>query len=127
MNNILVGSGHFAIGFVVGFIIMLLLQVKYSRNIYVQMYTPFIPFITGLWAAIPYLFISEYNGGEYWLNIFFLFNYFHYNELSIKVFGSLNFVAMICGSMYIYILLRYIALVKYCRRYGWYKSNQNAK
>jgi hypothetical protein len=127
MDNYLVGSGHFAIGFLIGFVIMLLLQVSYSRNIYVQMYTPFIPFLAGLWSSIPYFFISEHEISIPWLNVFFLFNYFHYNELVIKIFGRISTVALVCGSMYIYIILRYIALVKYSRRYGWKKGRNNAR
>jgi len=119
----LVGSGHFAFGFTIGFLLMLILNRHYSKNIQVQIYSPFLPFIIGIYAALPYLFINSIEtGGDSWNNIFVFYNVVHHHDLMIKIFGRLNLVAVICGSMYLYILFRYIALVKYCRRYGWKKG-----
>ena len=125
--NYLEGSGHFAVGFCFGFLLMFFLVKKYHTYINVQMYTPFIPFIFGIWASLPYVFINELKEGQIWLNIFLFFNFMHHNELIIKIFGRIILVALICGSLYLYILLHYINLVKYCRRYGWHKEDSNAR
>ena len=123
MNNYLVGSGHFAVGFTLGFIIMLIVQQKDRTNLNVQLYFPLLPFALGIWASLPYLFLSDTNSNTTWFNIFILFDLIHHNEMVIRIFGRLNFIVVICGLMYTYILLRYIRLVKYCRRYGWSKGN----
>jgi hypothetical protein len=117
----LVGSGHFAFGFSLGFLIMLATNKIYHKSINVQMYSPFLPFIIGIWAAIPYLFIYTRELDSFWINIFILYSFIHHNEMLITIFGRLYLVTLICGLMYIYMLIRYISLVKYCRRYGWNK------
>ncbi len=119
MTNYLVGSGHFSVGFTIGFLIMLVVQYKNSTHLNTQLYFSFFPFILGIWSTLPYLFLSDTVSNPDWFNIFLFFNLIHHNELIITIFGKLNFVVIICGSIYVYILFRYIALVKYCRRYGW--------
>jgi len=117
----LAGSGHFAFGFSLGFFIMLAANIIYNKSINVQMYSPFLPFIIGMWAAIPYLFSYTRELDSFWTNIFIFYNFIHHNKLLITIFGKLYLVALICGLMYCYILVKYISLVKYCRRYGWNK------
>lgn len=127
LKQYLLGSGHFAIGFCLGFIVMLFLNKYYHTKIKIQIYAPFIPFILGIWSALPYLFISNAEIPNSWLNIFTLYTYVHQNELFIRLFGKLHLIALICGSMYLYILLRYISLIKYCRRYGWQNDKKEGK
>ncbi len=119
MVNFLVGSGHFSVGFIIGFLIMLVVLNKNSTHLNTQLYFPFFPFILGIWSSLPYLFLSDTTTNPGWFNIFLFFNLIHQNELIIKIFGKLNFVVIICGSIYTYILFHYIVLVKYCRRNGW--------
>jgi hypothetical protein len=122
----LTGSGHFAIGFSLGFLLMIHLTKRYDQKINVQLYAPFIPFILGIFVSFPYLFLSSNNMDTAWLNIFIFFNFLHHNDIAIMIFGRLYLVTIICGSMYVYILLRYIALIKYCRRYKWNEGSNNA-
>lgn len=126
MDNYLTGSGHFAIGFCIGFIVMLILLRQYKESINIQIYSPFIPFLFGIYSSIPYLFITESSSNIPWLNLFLFFHYLHHNPLVIKVFGQMYLVVVLCGAMYGYIILRYIRLVKYCRRYGWSYGVNNA-
>jgi hypothetical protein len=119
MEMMLKGSGHFAIGFTLGFFIVLVLLKIYKTNLTVQLYVPFLPFILGFWAVIPMVFFSDGLERSVWLNIFILFDFASDNSLFKLLFGRLHLVAISCGGMYGYLLLRYIALVKYCRRYGW--------
>ena len=126
MKEYLVGSGHFAIGFCLGFIMMYGLNKKYKTFLKVQMYSSFIPFIVGVWAALPYLFVDEKLSKAAILNLFVFYDYLHQHTVAIALFGRLHLVVLICGSMYLYILLRSIRLVKYCRRYGWTEGNRHA-
>jgi len=118
VNDYLTGAGHFGIGFTLGFLIMLLLYKVKKHNLKVQLYAAFIPFITGFIASLPYLFLDA-ESSFLWLNLFLFYDFLHFNEVAISLFGSLHLVTFICGLMYLYILMRYIALVKHCRRYGW--------
>ena len=131
MNSYLVGSGHFTVGFSIGFLVMFFVNKKYHDSLNVQMYSSFIPFVVGIWAALPYLFIGKLAADSStldlaWLNIFIFFDLIHHNELVITIFGRLHLVVIICGTMYGYILLRYIRLVKYCQAYGWPTGDDNA-
>jgi len=125
-SSILVGSGHFAIGFVLGFMIMFVLIKARSENIKIQLYSPFLPIIFGLWAALPYFWLDSAQQLSAWLNLFILYPVFHHNEMVVAIFGKLNLVALICGVLYSYIIIRYIRLVKYCRTYGWKEGVENA-
>jgi len=122
----LVGSGHFGIGFVLGYILMFMLLKTKSTHLKVQLFAPFIPFILGFWAAIPYLWTDSSIILSSWLHIFLLYPFFHHNELFILLFGKLNLVALICATLYGIIILRYIRLVKYCRAYGWPEGSADA-
>lgn len=118
MEIYLKGSGHFAFAFLVGFLVMLVMQFSAKKNLKVQIYSPFIPFILGVWASLPYfLFGKAYTAP--WLNVFFFYDLIHTNEILAKVFARTAFVALFCGTLYTYIIFKYIALVKHCRKYGW--------
>jgi hypothetical protein len=104
---------------------MVILMKIYKRRLNVQLYAPFLPFIIGLYSALPYFFLSEEKINT-WINLFLLYEIIHTNNVVITLFGRLSFVAIICGAMYLYILLRYIELVKHCRRYGWNGGYKNA-
>lgn len=121
MNDYLTGAGHFGIGFSLGFLIMILLYKVKKNNLAVQLYAAFIPFIIGFIASLPYLFL-DVKSSEPWLNFFLFYDFLHFNELAITFFGRLHLVTLLCGLMYLYILIRYIALVKHCRRFGWRKG-----
>jgi len=121
VSNYLTGAGHFGIGFTLGFLIMILLYKVKKHNLAVQLHAAFVPFITGFIASLPYLFL-EVRSSDPWLNFFLFYDLLHFNELAINLFGSLHLVTLLCGLMYLYILIRYIALVKHCRRYGWRRA-----
>ncbi len=119
------GSGHFAVGFAVGFIIMLIVQLKYKHSLNVQMYAPFLPFILGIWSMLPYFFLSPHYSAS-WLNIFVFYDLVHSNEYLAVLFGRIVYVAGFCGMLYSVIVIRYIRLVKHCRRYGWHNGAKHA-
>ena len=120
MDSFLTGGNHFGFGFMVGSILMLCWIRLCKKSLSVQLYAPFLPFVTGFIAALPYLFLlSDVCDVGAVYNIFIFYSLVHCHPLALTLFGSLNLVALICGSIYGLIILRYIFLVKYVRRYGW--------
>ena len=119
MQNYLIGAGHFAIGFIAGYILMHYLFNQYPEKLRVQLYAPFIPMVMGIWAAIPYPFYIGVEQLPIWLHLFVFYPFFHHDELFIILLGRPAFVAVVCGVLYLFILLRYIRLAKHTRRYGW--------
>ena len=119
MQNYLIGAGHFAIGFIAGYILMHYLFNQYPEKLRVQLYAPFIPMVMGIWAAIPYPFYIGVEQLPIWLHLFVFYPFFHHDELFIILLGRPAFVAMACGVLYLFILRRYIKLAKHTRKYGW--------
>lgn len=120
----LVGSGHFAFGFIIGYVWMKVQQTARQESLNAQLYLPFVPICAGIWAAMPYIFFPSSVELPFWLNIFFLYQWAHHDQLLIILLGRPNWVVLICGGLYVLILLRYIRLCHYCRRHGWPNANQ---
>ena len=123
----LAGSGHFGFGFMLGFIVMLVLFKLKPTQLSIQLYAPFSPFALGTWATLPYIWTTNDATLHERLNIFVLYPLIHQSEIAITVLGRPNWAALICATLYIFILLRYIRLVKYCKKYGWLEGSQNAR
>jgi len=122
----LTGAGHFGFGFVVGSIVMLLLIFLKKKSLFVNLYAPFLPFLLGMLAAVPYMFLDPslcQPASIY--NVFILYSLIHCSSLLDVFLGSLNLVAIVCGIIYCFIILRYILLVKHVRRYGWPKRGKS--
>ena len=116
MENIqqhLSGSGHFAFGFLVGYLLLLIFRKKYHDSLNIHLYLPFLPLVFGVWAALPYIWAPSTTNLPTWLNIFFFYPMIHLNEYLITYLGRPAFVALVCGSLYGLILLHYIRLAKY--------------
>lgn len=126
MEEFLVGSGHFGFGFILGFILWRVATPGYKKSLNFQLYFPFIPFITGIYAALPYLIVNHSSDFSNWWNIFLFYKIIHNNQSVINILGQIHWVALICGLLYAFILYHYIELVKFCRRYGWNKGISDA-
>ena len=123
LSDYLTGAGHFGVGFVAGFFIFLLFLGVSRKVLWVRLYGPFIPFLLGGVAAVPYFFTYKLTCDQpLWGHFFFFYPFFHCQPLFVKFFGNIHVVVVVCGLLYVVILWRYIVLVKYIRRYGW--SNQ---
>jgi len=119
----LTGASHFAFGFIFGSIVMVVFFKLKRSSLWVQLYMPFLPFLLGLIAAIPYIFLEPANCVvPAFYNVFFFYSALHCDYLADIVLGSLHLVTILCGLIYCFILLRYILLVKYIRRHGWNKG-----
>lgn len=116
----LTGAGHFGVGFLFGTMIALILMVLFRKRLSVQLYSPFIPFLLGVWAAIPYTL--HYSKTCDFSVIYYLFVFYpmvHCHSGIAAVLSNLYLVALICGFIYVFFLWRYIGLAKKVRRRGW--------
>jgi hypothetical protein len=120
VNDFLTGAGHFGFGFVVGTAILVLTILCFKKNLFVQIYAPFIPFVLGGVAALPYSFFYQKTCDITVLaNIFFFYSWAHCQSMIIAMLGNLHLVVLVCACVYGFIVLRYITLVKRVRRHGW--------
>lgn len=120
MESFLTGAGHFGFGFLSGTVIFILLILSFPRKLGLQIYSPFIPFVLGFLAALPYAFwFKETCEFPFYANVFYLYSWAHCNHFLITLSGNLHFVVLICACIYGFIILRYISLVRRVRRYGW--------
>jgi hypothetical protein len=116
----LTGAGHFGFGFLVGTMIFVLLICAFKRNYFLQVYSPFLPFILGLIAILPYsLLYKEQCELPVLLNVFVFYSWVHCHSLVVSFLAHLHLVVLICALIYGFIILRYIFLVRKVRRFGW--------
>ncbi len=125
MNDFLTGAGHFGFGFIGGTIAFLLLIMSFRKNLFVQLYAPFVPFLCGLLAALPYVFVYQKTCEQpLWTNIFFFYSFAHCHDFLVSWLANLHFVGLVCGVIYGFIIIRYIWLVRRVRRGGWYRKRR---
>lgn len=126
LEHYLVGAGHFAVGFIIGYVWMRYLISRHAAKLNIQLYGPFLPMIVGIWAALPYPFFMAHAELPNWLHLFVFFPFFHTDELFIILLGRPAFVAVVCGLLYVTILYHYIGLAKHTRKYGWDEEASDA-
>jgi len=115
------GSTHFMLGFVLGYALFRLLLVVRPEHDKFAVYAPFMPFIVGIWFAVPYVF--ELGGmGELQqhigllTNLFGAYGWLHHNSFVANHLTGLNKVAVVCGLIYVLIIFHYIGLIKTLRK-----------
>jgi len=115
------GSTHFMIGFLLGYVLFLSLLFAYSGHHKIAIYAPLIPFFVGIWFAMPYVFelggmgeLQNYIGQG--VNLFGAYGWLHHNSFVANHLAGLNKVAVVCGLIYMLIILHYIRLIKVLRR-----------
>jgi uncharacterized membrane protein len=120
VDYVLTGAGHFGFGFIVGTVVLLVMMMLKKKSLSVQLYAPFLPFLFGFVAALPYAFLETATCDLPFLaNLFFFYSSVHCNAVVISLLGNIHLVMVICAVIYCFILMRYITLVKRVRRYGW--------
>lgn len=123
MDTFLTGAGHFGFGFIVGSLLFILLVMSLRKSFFIQVYTPFLPFLLGLMAIVPYSFLPQQTCSlPLVANAFLFYSWAHCHAGIIQLLGNLHLVVLVCGVIYCFIVLRYISLVKRVRRYGWPKK-----
>lgn len=113
------GIGHFSIGFMLGYALFLLLKGR-KATLDVSLYGPFLPFLLGLLAAIPYLLqvsgvIDATTASSPVFNVFVLYGVLEQIELLGNVLGNFYVPLAINISLYLLILRHYIHLVRAVR------------
>ena len=115
------GSTHFMIGFVLGYALFWLLLLAGSGHDKTAVYAPLIPFVVGMWFAVPYVFelggmgeLQNYIGEA--VNLFGAYGWLHHSTFVANYLTGLNKVAMVCGLIYVLIILHYIRLIKALRK-----------
>jgi hypothetical protein len=117
---VLTGAGLFGFGFLVGTILWLLLLLVQKRRLVVWLYAPFLPFLIGGVAALPYTFVDRMTCDlPVIINVFVGYSLVHCNHFMIGFLGNLYLVILVCGVMYIAIIFYYISLVRRVRQNGW--------
>jgi uncharacterized membrane protein YciS (DUF1049 family) len=115
------GSTHFMIGFLLGYVLFLSLLVAYSEHYKIAIYAPLIPFFAGAWFAMPYVFelggmgeLQNYIGEA--VNLFGAYGWLHHSSFVADYLAGLNKATVLCGLVYLLIILHYIRLIKALRR-----------
>jgi len=108
------------IGFVSGYLLLQALLLIRGDHFKLSVYAPLLPFAFGVWFGLPYLF--ELGGaGELEsligpvVNVFGAYGWLHHQALVVAYLTGLNTVALICGFIYLFIILHYIRLIKKIR------------
>ncbi len=118
------GMGHFTIWFLVGFVAFLWLRSSIGQNqpklTAVALYGPFIPFMLGGIAIIPYLlFVLGIVPHEAALgagfNLFLLYGALSQVGVLASLFGNFEIDAIMLAGVYLYLVIYYIGLVKRTR------------
>jgi hypothetical protein len=125
MTN-LKGIGHFTIGFLVGYLVFLVLlhisngnkQGQYYKN--VALYGPFIPFVLATVAAIPYVLqVSGLIRPEATLSTLFIFMLLYpvleRSSFLNLIFGNFYVDIIMMALIYVHLVVRYIQLIKQTR------------
>lgn len=109
--DMLRGSGHFVIGYLLGFTVFVVLRHVGWKRQQVNLYGPFLPLVLGAWAAVPYAFemvgidLSRFLGPL--THLFLFYPVLHENRILAAYLGNLNFSALLCGLLYIVLILHY--------------------
>ncbi len=113
--EVLKGSGHFAIGFMLGYFVFFILQKTKKDNWQIRIWGPFSPFIFGVLASFPYALQLvgwlDLDSMNWKLNFCVFYNILHYNKSIIAIFN--NFIISLFSIAFIYFLLinHYIRLI----------------
>jgi hypothetical protein len=125
LSDYLTGAGHFGVGFVVGFSVFVLTLAVFKKALWVRLYGPFIPFLLGGLAVVPYFFTYQFECNQsFWLHAFFFYPFLHCEPLLVRLFGNIHVVVVVCGLLYVFILWHYIRLVKFVRRRDWHNKEK---
>ena len=111
------GSGHFAVGFMVGYLLFLSM-IPFVRSSKTALYIPLIPFVIGFIAVFPYLLALAgiFATPIVQSDLFFFYDSLNRNQEVIAIFNDLNRVALGVALLYVGIIYYYIRMIKRLRR-----------
>lgn len=118
---ILKGSGHFAIGFIIGYFVFITIKRLFNKNWNIKIWGPLLPLILGGYASFPYFL--EVNGEsvgqkviDWKMNVFLFYNFFHFNKYLIFIFNKFYISILGVSFFYCLLIIHYIKLIKILKR-----------
>ncbi len=113
--GMLKGSGHFSIGFMIGFLFFLIIHNIWKKK-NIAVWGPFIPFLFGIIASFPYLFVlfgeeNRHLSGQL-SNLFLFYDFFHHNEFAILVMNKFAVSIFSIAILYCALIIYYIRAIK---------------
>lgn len=116
------GVGHFTIWFLLGFILFFLILFLSKRPIQskVAIYGPFLPFVLGALATVPYVvqilgLVEKNTLLNPILNLWLLYPFFEQSSLVCKWFSNFHINLLILATSYTVLIIHYIRLIKSLR------------
>ncbi len=115
------GAGHFTLWFLIGHVAFVALRQACRRNRKVLLWGPFLPFLLGSLAVLPYLLQSlGIASRETALSVpFLLFLLYPLTERSESLqrsFGSFHLNAFLVSLVYLHLIHHYIRLIRHLPR-----------
>lgn len=115
------GVGHFTFWFIQGFVIFKLLLLIKPNCFRLKVYGPFIPFVMGFVAIVPYVLIAlgvitQGQAMAAGYNVFFLYGWLNSLGLVVRIFANFHLAVVLTGVAYVALIFHYIQLVKATRK-----------
>jgi hypothetical protein len=115
------GVGHFSFWFVLGYFLFVLIKIRLKNKASINLYGPFIPFILGITATLPYLMavlglVEHKELADDLYNIFLLYPMLNNLNFIVVIFSNFYFAIIFASIIYMQLLLHYIKLVKNTRK-----------
>lgn len=115
------GVGHFTLWFLVGLLLFWLAEAVRTRNIRIQLWGPFLPFVLASVAAVPYLLqvtglISRESALHWGFAVFFLYPLTEQASWARTLFGHFHLDVVLLAMAYTSLVIHYIRFIKQLRQ-----------
>ncbi len=120
------GIGHFTIWFLMGLGVFLFIKPTKRQQQnglgFRSLYSPFLPFVFGTVAVVPYLLraigiVTEAQTTSHTFNVFMLYGLVNQIEVLVVLFRNFEIDAVLLGVGYLCLVVYYIVLIKRVRTY----------
>lgn len=115
------GAGHFTLWFLVGLLLFWLAKVVRPRNIRIQLWGPFLPFVLASVAAVPYLLqvtglISREATLHWGFAVFLLYPLTEQAGWAHRLFGHFHLDVVLLAMAYTSLVIHYIRFIQQLRQ-----------
>jgi uncharacterized membrane protein len=115
------GIGHFTLWFLIGYLVLLIASFKKPDKSRIHVWGPFLPFVLGTIAAIPYALqmvglISREAALQPVFLLMLLYPITEQSSLAHSVFRNFHLNMVLLGLAYMHLILRYINQIKRLRK-----------
>lgn len=110
------GVGQFSIWFIVGYILFLSLRMLNRFREVIDLYGPFIPYLLGAYAAVPYALyvfgvIDSQKALSGLFNLFLFYGILNDIPVIVSIFSQFHLVVFVDAVIYLFLIIHYIQLV----------------